>query len=787
MMNLQQIVNSFRLHDINLHPAGIWEFDHTGKKVPVIAYRADGLPLDNYPHDNMLKMRIETTPYMVIDLDAPDAQVLSEVYRRFPSLSRSLTTTTTREDKLHIYIKRPAEFPLTRIVGALGKDSRVDILSNGIVFEGHLYDINEHYDIENPETIVSLTAKEIDELMALVPSGQLKSNGLKITNKRFNPGEYKILKEYISDALQDERLLWKMLTPKGTNKVGKAEFKAPELRYDTFNTMAYYLALNEYIPHDMVISFLEKLLVKEYKIDLNSRETTNRFYKQIVPTLPVYEVEDKTDSFDIHIANAPISRCGNFQLVTTVDSSGGQKFVLIDKYSSVPQEINGTILRAQKSIQFLFPTLDSDTYTYGVPMIELTSNPYKPHKAYDFDRKVFTLNTLKPSQYLLECAEIDSKPDNILTKAISNIFKVTEDAQCQVDPEDFYYHWLSHILFSQKQMSTIFSLSTDATVQGGTGKSTFTAKLPMHILPRGTVFTVDEGTAAWGDAFYNSKLTCFDDLHDTDKWSKLYTTMKRETSGTISKKNIKGGATTISETSACLAISSNFLPKIDETDRRFFIWAPTEKLSEDEGLQIAKLMSDFNAYRPEIQEITSYCLYLYNNYRDKYEKELYIEAPKTTFSRMAKTEGTTSKKLLSLILNGPDSLFDSFVPNKKLKLSKREIVEIILKQISEPTSKSSKYMLHLPQDLGTVLLNATRDEDMSNESPRNIALLLGCTFATMTKTMYAYREYPQCKGWVTRGIRLPIEEEVIAKYKQWLKYNIISEASDVEIVKNVEI
>lgn len=771
-MNKQQIIDRFNHLGINLHPAGIWKFDSSGKKTPVVAYRADNLSINDFPKDNMFKLRIEQTPYMVIDMDGPDSAVVQEIYANLPSIAKTITTTTTAPNKQHVYIVKPEEFPLTRIVGALPK---VDILSNGIVFEGHLYDINEHYDIENEE-IVSLTPNEISYLMGLVPKDIATYDNNKITNKRFNTAEKILVEEYINGTLVDERNLWKLLTPKTGQRAGKSDYKAPPLAYDTFNTMAFYLALNEFISHENVIKFLEKLLVKEYNINLNSQQTQQRFYKQILPTLPVYEIDDKNDSFDGHIAKAPVSRDGQFLLTTTVDSSGGQKFVLLNKYTHVPQDISGTILRTQKSIQFLYPTLDSDMFTYGVPQIELTSNPYKPHKSYDFDRRVFTLSTIKPTQYLLECGEMETKPRNILTKAIENIFMTTSEATSSVDPEDFYYHWLAHIIFSSKQMSTIFSLSTDATVQGGTGKSTFTAKLPMHILPRGTVSAIDESTAGWGDAFYNSKLTCFDDLHDSKNWDKLYTTMKRETSQTISKKNLKGGAITVSEHSACLSISSNFFPKIDETDRRFFIWAPTAKLTQDEGMEIAMMMSDFNQYHQEIQDIVSYCKYLFNNLQNKYHKELYIEAPRTSFNAQAKTEGATSKKLLSLVLNGPDSLFDSFVPNKKLMFSKRELCELILAQISEPSPRSNfKYTLHIPQDLCKVLLNATRDEDMSNESPRNISLMLGCTFSVLNTAMTEYRHNKKCVDWVTRGIRVTIEEEAIAKYKRWLAANDIKE------------
>ena len=763
-----EIVDRFAKFNVTLHPAGIWRFNSAGSKEPEVAFRADNLPLSKYPKDNMLKLRIEETPYMVIDIDAPDAKVLMELYANLPSIKNTLTTTTTAETKQHVYIVRPEDFPLTRIVGAL---KNVDILSNGVVFEGHLYNINEHYDIEN-DKIVTLKPHEVDYLMSLVPKDLVKYGDKQIANKRFNPAEKKLIEEYVNGTIVDERKLWKALTSKSEHKQGRSDYALPELSYDTFNTMAFYVALNEYIPHEMVIKFLEKVLTKEYGINLSSKQTQQRFYKQILPTLPVYEIDDKNDSFEAHIAKAPVSRDGRFLLVSTIDQQGGQKFVLLDKYTLLPQSVNGTVLRTQKAVQFLFPTLDSDTYTYGVPQIELTSNPYQPHTAYDFDRGVFTLNTLRPTQYMQECGELVDKPDNVLTRAIANIFMKTEEATSSVDTEDFYYHWLAHVIFSERSLVTILSLSTDTTVQGGTGKSTFAAKLPMHILPRGTVFAVDESSAGWGDAFHNSKLTCFDDLYNSDKWAALYTKMKQETSGTISKKNIKGGAMVITEASASLAISSNFLPKIDETDRRFFIWSPTAKLSQDEGFEISKMMADFNAYHQDIQDIVSYCKYLYTHHRDKYAHELYIEAPKTSFNSIAKTEGATGKKLLSIILNGPNTLFDSFVPNKQIAFSKTEIVEMILLQTSEPNNRSNgKYMLHLPQDFCKMLLNATRDEDMLNESPRNIALALGCTFSSIAPQMQGYKENKKCDDWVTRGVRMPIDPEVVAKYQAWLKYN----------------
>lgn len=776
-MEKQTIIDRFAEHQIELHPAGIWEFDAEGKKKPVIAFRQDGLDISSYPKDNMFKLRVDSTPYMVIDVDGGDILAL---YKQMPSLQRTLTTTTTREDKFHIYIQKPEDFPVTRIVNAL---PQIDILSNGIVFEGHLYNINKHYDIENTE-IVTLREEEIKYLSTLIPHGITSYNNTSITNKRFNPAEKQLIEEYLNDTLKDERNLWKALTPKAEQKQGKSNYTVPDLAYDTFNRMAFFIALNEYIPHAIVIKFLEKFLVKEYNLNLNSTQTQQRLYKQIIPTLPVYEVDDYNDSFSDHIAKAPLSRDGQFKLVSTIDSQGGQKFVLLDKYTLEPQVMNGALLRSQKSIQFLYPAVDANTYTYGIPMIELTRNPFLPQTSYDFKRRIFTLSELTPSEYITNATERVEKPNNIIAKAIHSIFKVPPQEYSDVDPEDFYYHWLANVVFGTKQLSTILCLAADATVGGGTGKSTLTMRLPIQMLPYGAAAKIDQGTGSWGDAFYDSKLTCFDDLETGDKeWDKLYNTMKKETTGGPTKKNLKGKGIVLTKYSPNMSISANFLPKIDESDRRLFIWTPTEKLSDAEGQQLSEITEDFHGYHEEIQEIANYCFYLYNNHKDKYHRELFMHAPVTSFYKQAKTEGATSKKLFSIILNGPDSLFDSFVPNVKSKMSKREIVEFILGQIAEPNRRSNnKHSLHLPQDFCKVVLEATRDEPMPNMSPKNMGFALGCTFSPLSISHTKYRDNKKYAEWVTRGVRLTIEADTIAKYKAWLKYSTPEAKPLLEVV-----
>ena len=103
-------------------------------------------------------------------------------------------------------------------------------------------------------------------------------------------------------------------------------------------------------------------------------------------------------------------------------------------------------------------------------------------------------------------------------------------------------------------------------------------------------------------------------------------------------------------------------------------------------------------------------------------------------------------------------------------------MSLILGQVNKPSARTQfKHTISLPQNLCVVLLNATRDDDMSNESPRNIALALGCTFVSISNKTFTVNN--KCVDWATRGVTMPIEDEVIAKYTNWLKYN----RSEVEI------
>lgn len=727
-MTRDDIIAKFSELDINLSPAGIWKFDAEGRKESIDAKRPDNLPLSKYPQDNMYKFRIEQTPYLLIDIDGAD---ILEVMRLLPTIARTFTTTTTSANKFHCYVKRPEEFPLTRIIGKLMLN--VDVITNGIVFEGHMHNLaNSKYAISNDAEILSLTQGEIDTLLTLCSDKQIAKHKAGVGDlPRYNYEESQLIKGYLSGTLtkqQRDRLL-KMLVPVGMpaselekSKVDDSLPKLPKFTHTNINTMAYYIAMNKFTPHDEVVLFLEKLLFTYYNIDLNSQKSRLHWHKSILPTLPVVEVEEFSEDFMSHIASAPLCRNQTYKLISTINNFGNLSYMQIHRYTLNPRFKNGTMLFSNTALYAEYPTLDKDNWIYGVPEVQITDNPFAPHTSYNEEDGTFTLSTLKRTEYMTQVQAVATKPDNIIARAIHGIFKANDkDA---VEAEDFYYHWLAHILFSEHAVTTIMCLASPANELGGSGKTTLTATLPMHIAPLGTITAINDSLAKWsGDAF-QGRLASFDDLFESDKWKEIYTIIKQQTSNTIKRLDRKGKGTELSLRRTNISISANFIPKIDESDRRFFIWSPRERLSAEEGRQLGIVLKDFKVYRQEIQDIANYCYHLYTTEPEKYYSQLYIQAPHTQMGQISKSEGGLGETLISRLLAGPGRLFEDYVGGQD-KWTDIEIAQFIIMVAKEPNTRTKSWTIALPWNFYNKVLCALKADTATEYTKGRLALVMG--------------------------------------------------------------
>lgn len=727
-MTREDIIARFKQLDITLSPAGIWEFDSDGRKKSIDAKRPDNLSLSKYPKDNMYKFRIEQTNYLLIDIDGAD---ILEVMRVLPTIARTFTTTTTSSTKFHCYVKRPQDFPLVRLIGTL--ITNVDIITNGIVFEGHMHNLpNSKYVISNDAPILDLTESEIDKLMRLCNAKQIARYKAGTSDlPRYNYEESQLIKGYIASTLtkqQRDRLL-KMLIATGTPASELAPSplddtlpKLPKFTHTNINTMAYYIAMNKFTPHEDVIIFMEKLISTYYNIDLSTPKSRLHWHKSILPTLPVVEVEEFSEDFMKHIDSAPLCRNQTYRLISTINNFGNLSYMQIHRYTLNPRFKNGTMLFSNTALYAEYPTLDKDNWIYGVPEVQINDNPFAQHTSYSEEDGTFTLSTLKRTEYMTQLQAVEMKPHNIITKAIAGVFKSNE--KDSINAEDFYYHWLGHILFSTHAVTTIMCLASPVNELGGSGKTTLTATLPMHIAPLGTITAINDSLAKWsGDAF-QGRLASFDDLFESDKWKEVYTIIKQQTSNTIKRLDRKGKSTELSFRRTNISISANFIPKIDESDRRFFIWSPRERMSAEEGKQLGLLLADFKSYKQEIQDIANYCYYLYLNETEKYYNQLYIQAPHTQMGQISKSEGGLGETLISRLLAGPGRLFEDYVGGQD-KWTDIEIAQFIVMVAREPNSRTKSWSIALPWNFYNKVLCALKADTATEYTKGRLALVMG--------------------------------------------------------------
>jgi hypothetical protein len=771
-MTRSEIIDKFRELDITLSPAGIWKFDAEGRKEAQDAKRPDNLALDLYPLDNMYKFRIEQTPYLLIDIDGAD---IMDVIRVLPTVATTFTTTTTSNTKFHCYVQRPQDFPLTRVIGKLM--TNVDVISNGIVFEGHMHNLaNSKYEISNDAPVLSLSQGEIDILMTLVTQKQIANHKAGVGDlPRYNFEESQLIKGYLAGTLtkQQRNKLLKMLVPTGLKKedlqssvLDDTQPKLPKFSHTNINTMAYYIAMNKFTPHEDVVAFMEKLIFSYYNIDLNSAKSRHHWHKSILPTLPVVEVEEFSENFMKHIESAPLCRNQTYKLISTINMFGTLSYMQIHRYTLNPRFKNGVMLFQASSLQAEYPTLDKDNWVYGVPEVQITDNPFAPHTSYNEEDATFTLSTLKRTEYMTQLQSIETKPNNILTKAIAGIFK--HQATDRIDAEEFYYYWLAHILFSEHAVTTIMCLASPANELGGSGKTTLTATLPMHIAPLGTITAINDSLAKWsGDAF-QGRLASFDDLFESEKWKEIYTIIKQQTSNTIKRLDRKGKGTELSFRRTNISISANFIPKIDESDRRFFIWSPREKLSTEEGTELGLILKDFKQYRYEIQEIANYCYYLYTSNTDKYYNELYIQAPYTQMGQISKSEGGLGETLISRICAGPGRLFEDYVGGQD-KWTDIEIAQFIVMVAREPNTRTKSWTIALPWNFYNKVLCALKADTATEYTKGRLALVMGKVvwndFSPDRASMYKHK-YPD---FAKAGLMHNIEESLIQSYKDYIE------------------
>ena len=273
MTERKEIVEGF-LPDVNWWSAGKLAYADTdkGRKKIMIKPHADGKAIDN--DTNMLKAQL-ADKYLVIDSDSADLNKLAELY---PSILTTFATQTTADNKRHYYFNPIKGVHGVRKIG-LEADGEYDILTTGVIFEGHAIPMQEaEWCVINDNGVATLTEGEVDLVMHLCKNSIANSNGGD-DNKYFNdPTTASIVQQVVTDEkLPKDNKTWKQLWFGLTNQDYRDEYSSqrkrvpiPDFNHTSFNTIAYKLSYNMSIPHEVRDKFLMIVLVDGYGVDPNS-------------------------------------------------------------------------------------------------------------------------------------------------------------------------------------------------------------------------------------------------------------------------------------------------------------------------------------------------------------------------------------------------------------------------------------------------------------------------------------------------------------------------------------
>ncbi|RLF28239.1 MAG: hypothetical protein DRN14_04490 [Thermoplasmata archaeon] len=666
------LVDSYKLKGMTVFTAGQWRRDESGKKIPIIANRKDGLDPKKFPNDNCLKYRIEqvVTPddkqLLVIDADSEVAR--DKVEQMFPEIKDTFSYRTSQPHKRHYLVYVPLdELPITRVVGGFVD---VDLLTNGIAFTSHFHNEATY---EKPDFSVPIITLEDSSLLVIKEAMGNREN-YKSNSDYKEPYRGRemsqLVAEYVAlpkDKTLDEpkykefrNKLIKSLTPTALRNKGQRVYLVPKPSHDTLNSIAYTISMNSLITTATVHKFLERFIVNEWGFELNSTATELHYYKSILPTLPTYEVSTIADAdkdWEALIKDNKSTNPSNPFILFKTYVGGKLRYVEINRRTLKPKINGDSFYLDQQAVQGRYPNATADDFKEA-PELVIKKLPYGAKIAWDEENQMWTLNSFTESQYKLNATANENKPTNVLTKKIHTFFTKSEDDEEGAKHEALYYAWLGHLMFHPKPMNIIMWFSTTDVALAGSGKSILSAGIPSQLIGKGIATTVNKRLAesGWGDTM-EYRLTIYEDIVPT----RDMTEQMKGIGSNISNKliNKKGGAIVQIDTSPCQSGSSNAHPDLDPSDRRFFVCSPKRQLSEAEADELYLIFEENSTEaHKELQEIADYALHIYKEHRLTYRTALFTRAYMTDEKRAIIKDTTIGKRLNTLILEGVSSIKD---------------------------------------------------------------------------------------------------------------------------------
>ena len=785
---LQPIVKTTGLE---FHPVGKISIEGCNKTF-IIGPRPHDKEFNQYPDDN-IAMTFLDHEVLVIDIDEGFSHSDStKIYLDDGTeLPLTLYSNTTCEKKAHLYYSltsaQSQQIP-NRAIGVI--DPKIDALQYGVLFEGHggkdNYKLHLHPMVHLPDK---------HPFMAILRSYR-KNNPFASYSSNLYPisrpavaASVRELTEILTvnkDLIKDDmkhsnQLLRRVIPRKYIEKGVKNIIKNINFTYSFVNDTAAKLSAVAELSTKETRHFIELMiehlfnkdpnyqdkLDKEIFATIHHREAIKSFSYNDLPTLE--EIKANQPGAPLLILKS---------VVKNIKGEGTLTYIALDPVSYKPY----TFAKARYFNEQTIASIADWRVIYGedgqpkswdknVPLVESHISPYHPHIDMNEENDVIRINLYPFTPYQEQATpnEYDIyNSDNILFKFFRSAVKE--------EYLPYLFRWYSYVMFADRPPLTIVWYASD---KAGAGKSAITSEIINRLIGPAVAGVDYKGASSgWADVIKDKRLLAIEDVPQlpNKEWQTLYGFAKRQGDGSHRILNNKGSSVDTDRIRVSISGSSNYYPKLDPDDRRFFCLEPAH-LEEDSNNQplTSKEITEFNSlladamfnYRDELQELVDHLYYTYKQPLSTEEfNELYVRAPMTEYKGKWRTRSVSySERIVYLLFNDPDGLMDlvrernDTLPIGALSLDK--LIEYILVQYRPDIGKAGiswKWFLHF--------MKYVRDEEVEY-SKQSLQDSLQVEFSVNKGNVYKEtQEFADLA--VAAGITDHISPEVIDRYVEIL-------------------
>ena len=687
-------------HDLHFTPSGIWKMDTTQtppKKIAVDAARYDNLSWDSakYKNDNMGRIKMPNG-IIVLDIDKAKTTINDDNTIYIPAyditIPIGLYTQTTKPGSYHIYYSITPEqqdsIGTKTLIKMLGID--IDLIQNYVVFEWHSF--SEHNELHEgpilpiPEQILRIAEEHVDDKDIAVTEHE----HLALSS---NINRYNLLTAYLENRLKKNTEInsfFRSILPKEyqTNngkRINKFRWENFTLSYDLINKIAVKLTTTKELDFNLHVIPALYCILEEFKIDPLSKKSQHILFKQILPSLPQHEaiedfkIDDDNRTFQELINDQPNTVYPVFRTI----SMGKLRFMHINKHSLRPVPQNNEFLFDLAAAKALHPERTffdeaerKKMWDDNVPLVEVITDPFEP--SYQIDE--YSRHQVNLSQPTIFISSVDARqttPErNLLLRLLHSVV--------HPDHLELVIRYYGEVFFSKTPPVTILWIATRDSEKGGTGKSMVTITIPGAILKQQATTISDKVLNSGYDVTGDIRMLSVEEGATSGKEHALtYQTLKQLTGPTYTKSNTKYGALASKRNKVCVTGSSNQLPKLDQTDRRYICLEPahlggyTDRLSQADSLELSRFEQGLGTgFEDTIQEFTNHIYYHYlTDMSPSINEGIYSKAPVTIYTHDWIVGGLTNVKTILINIGSPEEFMGS------LHEDRQDNIDILLEHL----------------------------------------------------------------------------------------------------------